>query len=108
MEETGRGTVGADGPRAVVEVPRALVAEEDLERIGGRALEVIGPVVFAVDDAEGAGDGVEVHGHVDEGGGAVHYGVMPLARRQLADKLKIPYAYFERMREKPFSLFHRC
>ncbi|MCE4369683.1 DUF932 domain-containing protein [Xanthomonas hortorum] len=26
------------------------------------------------------------------------YGVTPLARRQLADKLKIPFAYFERMR----------
>ena len=34
-----------------------------------------------------------------EGGGPVHYGVTPLARRQLADKLKIPYAYFRRMRE---------
>ena len=29
----------------------------------------------------------------------------PLARRQLADKLKIPYAYFERMRsEQPVLL----
>jgi hypothetical protein len=33
------------------------------------------------------------------------YGVTPLARRQLADKLKIPYAYFERMRtEQPVLL----
>ena len=30
------------------------------------------------------------------------YGITPLARRQLAEKLKIPYAYFERMRtEQP-------
>jgi hypothetical protein len=30
------------------------------------------------------------------------YGVTSLARRQLADKLKIPFAYFERMRaEQP-------
>ena len=36
---------------------------------------------------------------IEEGGSPVHYGVTPLARRQLADKLKIPYAYFERMRE---------
>jgi len=27
-----------------------------------------------------------------------HYGITQLARRQLADKLKIPFAYFERMR----------
>ena len=44
--------VGADGPSAVVEMPRALVAEENLERIGGGALEMVGPVVFAVDDFE--------------------------------------------------------
>ena len=36
---------------------------------------------------------------IDEGGTPAHYGVTPLARRQLADKLKIPFAYFERMRE---------
>ena len=42
---------------------------------------------------------------VEEGGGPVRYGVTPLARRQLADKLKIPYAYFERMRsEQPVLL----
>jgi hypothetical protein len=37
----------------------------------------------------------------------VHYGVTPLARRQLADKLKIPYAYFERMREDQPALLDR-
>ena len=42
---------------------------------------------------------------VEEGNGLVRYGVTPLARRQLADKLKIPYAYFERMRgEQPVLL----
>ena len=42
---------------------------------------------------------------VEEGGDPVRYGVTPLARRQLADKLKIPYAYFERMRgEQPVLL----
>jgi hypothetical protein len=35
---------------------------------------------------------------VDETSGPSRYDVTPLARRQLADKLKIPYAYFERMR----------
>ena len=35
---------------------------------------------------------------IDEQDGARHYGVSKLACRQLSDKLKIPYAYFERMR----------
>lgn len=35
------------------------------------------------------------------------YGVTELARRQLADKLKIPYAYFERMREEQPGLLDR-
>jgi hypothetical protein len=42
---------------------------------------------------------------IDEGGRPTPYGVTTLARRQLADKLKIPYAYFERMRgEQPVLL----
>lgn len=44
---------------------------------------------------------------VEEGGSPVRYGVTPLARRQLADKLKIPYAYFERMREEQPVLLDR-
>ena len=36
---------------------------------------------------------------VEQTGGLTAFGVTPLARRQLADKLGIPYAYFERMRE---------
>lgn len=32
-------------------------------------------------------------------GGQERYGITNVARRQLADKLKIPFAYFERMRE---------
>jgi hypothetical protein len=35
------------------------------------------------------------------------YGVTPLARRQLADKLKIPFAYYERMREVEHDLLDR-
>jgi hypothetical protein len=37
---------------------------------------------------------------VEEPSGPSDYGITPLARRQLADKLGIPYAYFERMREQ--------
>jgi hypothetical protein len=44
---------------------------------------------------------------IEEGNSPVHYGVTPLARRQLADKLKIPYAYFERMREDQPTLLDR-
>lgn len=44
---------------------------------------------------------------IEEGAGPARYGITPLARRQLADKLKIPYAYFERMRsEQPVLLDH--
>jgi len=44
---------------------------------------------------------------VEESNGPASYGVTPLARRQLADKLGIPYAYFERMREnQPGLLDH--
>ena len=42
---------------------------------------------------------------IEESGGPTNYGITPLARRQLAEKLKIPYAYFERMRhEQPVLL----
>ena len=44
---------------------------------------------------------------VEEAGGPASYGVTPLARRQLADKLGIPYAYFERMRENQPELLDR-
>jgi hypothetical protein len=44
---------------------------------------------------------------VEETSGAASYGVTPLARRQLADKLGIPYAYFERMRENQPELLDR-
>jgi hypothetical protein len=39
--------------------------------------------------------------------GSAHYGTTELARRQLADKLGIPYAYFERMRERQPDLLDR-
>ena len=37
---------------------------------------------------------------VEQADGLSQFGVTPLARRQLAEKLGIPYAYFERMREQ--------
>ena len=44
---------------------------------------------------------------IDEQGGRQSYGINELARRQLADKLKIPYAYFERMRAEQPALLDR-
>lgn len=44
---------------------------------------------------------------VDAKDGAGEYGITELARRQLADKLKIPYGYFERMRTDHPSLLDR-
>ena len=42
---------------------------------------------------------------IDAKDGGGEYGITDLARRQLADKLKIPFAYFERMRtEQPALL----
>lgn len=42
---------------------------------------------------------------ITEGSNEIPYGVTTLARHQLADKLKIPFAYFERMRaEQPALL----
>ena len=53
------------------------------------------------------GDSGQTELVIEEGGGKVRYGVTPLARRQLADKLKIPHAYFERMREEQPVLLDR-
>lgn len=44
---------------------------------------------------------------VEEDGGPGRYAMTPLARRQLAEKLRIPYAYFERMREEQPGLLDR-
>ena len=49
----------------------------------------------------------DTHLVVAEDQGQVHYGVSTLARRQLAEKLKIPFAYFERMREEQPDLLDR-
>ncbi|WP_136415978.1 DUF932 domain-containing protein [Herbaspirillum sp. ST 5-3] len=44
---------------------------------------------------------------IHESGGVQSYDVAELARRQLAEKLKIPYAYFERMRTDQPALLDR-
>ena len=49
--------------------------------------------------------GNQSENQIGRGGG--EYGVTGLAQRQLADKLKIPFAYFERMRENQPELLDR-
>ena len=44
---------------------------------------------------------------IEENGGVGKYGITNLARRQLAEKLKIPFAYFERMRVEQPALLDR-
>jgi hypothetical protein len=44
---------------------------------------------------------------IEESAGVRRYGITPLARRQLAEKLRIPYAYFERMRTEQPELLDR-
>src|SRR6202171_2641938 len=44
---------------------------------------------------------------IDEQTGVQTYGITELARRQLADKLKIPYAYFERIAPAHPSVLYR-
>ena len=52
-------------------------------------------------------EGGELKMIVDARHGDGEYGVTDLARRQLADKLKIPFAYFERMRTEQPGLLDR-
>jgi hypothetical protein len=52
-------------------------------------------------------DGGRTHIVIDEDRGPVSYGVTELARHQLADKLKIPFTYFERMRTEQPDLLDR-
>jgi len=68
-----RGAVGADRPGAVVEVPRAFVAEEDLQRIGGGALEGSWSSRFAVDDFELTGLEVDGVDHLGCAGGPLRF-----------------------------------
>ena len=58
VQQSGWTAIRPDGPRAVVEVPRTFVAEENLLRVSRRALQVIRPIVLAVNHAEFARLGV--------------------------------------------------
>jgi hypothetical protein len=82
---------------------RTLVSlAQELERQLNSKKDLVVPSALMRHDTDDTGQTRLV---VEETGGPARYGVTPLARRQLADKLKIPYAYFERMRsEQPVLL----
>lgn len=84
---------------------RSLVAlAEELERQLATKKDLVLPTQLMRHDTDDEGQTRLV---VQEGDEAVRYGVTALARRQLAEKLKIPFVYFERMRtEQPVLLDH--
>ena len=82
---------------------RSLVSlAQELERQLHSKKDLVVPSTMMRHDTDDTGDTRLV---VEETGGVQRYGVTPLARRQLAEKLTSPYAYFERMRsEQPVLL----
>jgi hypothetical protein len=84
---------------------RSLVSlAQELQRQLGSKKDLVVSSSLLRHDTDDTGDTRLV---IEEGAGPARYGITPLAQRQLADKLKIPYAYFERMRgEQPVLLDH--
>lgn len=82
---------------------RSLVSlAQELERQLASKKDLVVPSSLLRHDTDDTGETRMV---IEEVSGPARYGITPLARRQLADKLKIPYAYFERMRsEQPVLL----
>ena len=82
---------------------RSLVSlAQELDRQLHSKKDLVVPSSLMRHDTDDTGDTRLV---IEEPGGASRYGITTLARHQLADKLKIPYAYFERMRsEQPVLL----
>jgi hypothetical protein len=79
-----------------------LVLAQELERQLKTKRDLVAPSSLMRHETDETGDTRLV---VEEPSGQARYDVTPLARRQLAEKLKIPYAYFERMRgDQPLLL----
>lgn len=70
------------------------LAQELLRQLGTKQ-DMIVPSTMMQCQTDSAGDCMMT---IKASGAAAPYGITTLARRQLADKLKIPFAYFERMR----------
>lgn len=77
---------------------------KELDRQIGNKRDLVLPASLLQSRTEDDG---EMRLIVDVKEGDREYGVTELARRQLADKLKIPYAYFERMRTEHPGLLDR-
>jgi hypothetical protein len=84
--------------RTIVDLAR------ELERQISSKRDLVVPSSFLQCRTEEGGDLKLI---VDSRQGDGEYGVTALARRQLADKLKIPFAYFERMRTEQPALLDR-
>jgi hypothetical protein len=74
---------------------------EELERQLARKQDLVVPSSLLQCRTDEGGD---LKMLVEARSGEVEYGVNSLARHQLADKLKIPFAYFERMRHEQPAL----
>lgn len=84
--------------RSLVELAR------ELERQLGTKKDLLVPLTRTHHSTAEDGDCVL---EVEEPNGVQRYGITALARRQLAEKLKIPHAYFERMRTEQPELLDR-
>ncbi|MES2959913.1 MAG: DUF932 domain-containing protein, partial [Pseudomonadota bacterium] len=84
---------------------RSLVSlAQELDRQLHSKRDLVVPSSLMRHDTDDTGDTGLV---IEQPSGSSRFGITTLARRQLADKLKIPYAYFERMRsEQPVLLDH--
>jgi len=84
---------------------RTLVAmAQELERQLATKKDLLVPTSLMRHRTDDAGD---THLTIEEPQAPQAYAVTDLARRQLADKLRIPFAYFERMREYQPALLDR-
>jgi len=77
---------------------------EELERQLSSKKDLIVPASFMRHSTDEAGS---TRLAIDGAAEPLDFGVTPLARRQLAEKLKIPYAYFDRMRTDQPQLLDR-
>ena len=84
--------------RSLVELAR------ELERQVGTKKDLLVPLPRTHHCTEKDGECVL---EIQEPDGVQRYGITALARRQLAEKLKIPFAYFERMRTEQPELLDR-
>lgn len=74
----------------------ASLAEELYRQIGSKKDMIVPSPLMSFSSTPDSGNVLAI----EEGNGRVPYRLTELARRQLAEKLRIPFSYFERMREE--------